>query len=241
MSRRRPLQHTPPRSSSLCVPSNGVDSAAAVAPEFAPPDPLPLLPMFSEPPVPPGPSRPPPIPRPRCGPAARCANGGERSGAPSGRFHRPQHSLTPARPLPRPGMEPGAPAEPRCRLEPWLHYEPGPAVLCTLGCVLGLLYGCVGEGWGWHSAGGAPPGVGGGDTRGRLWGVTRSHLGMCPWGMAHGDTMGHVLYGRGLAREALWGAMGRLHRTHLAVGTGQDASTGRSWGVAPGTPWRSPH
>ncbi|OXB74548.1 UNVERIFIED_CONTAM: hypothetical protein H355_006418 [Colinus virginianus] len=49
-------------------------------------------------------------------------------------------------------MEPGAPAEPRCRLEPRPHYEPGPALLCALGCVLGLLYGGVGEG------GGAPGG-----------------------------------------------------------------------------------
>ncbi|XP_015742398.2 transmembrane protein 198-like [Coturnix japonica] len=42
-------------------------------------------------------------------------------------------------------MEPGAPTELRCRLEPWPHYEIGPATLCALGCVLGLLYGCVGH------------------------------------------------------------------------------------------------
>ncbi|XP_065609985.1 transmembrane protein 198-like [Cyrtonyx montezumae] len=42
-------------------------------------------------------------------------------------------------------MEPGAPAGPRCRLEPRPHYEPGPALLCALGCVLGLLYGGVGH------------------------------------------------------------------------------------------------
>ncbi|XP_021234928.1 transmembrane protein 198-like isoform X2 [Numida meleagris] len=42
-------------------------------------------------------------------------------------------------------MEPGAPVELRCRLEPRPHYEPGPAVLCALGCVLGLLYGGIGH------------------------------------------------------------------------------------------------
>ncbi|XP_046760961.1 transmembrane protein 198-like [Gallus gallus] len=109
--------------------------------------------MFSEPPgSPPAPpalsSDSPPQMWPR---RRQMCEWGEWSGAPSVRFHRPQHSVPPPRPPPppptppRPGMEPGAPTEPRCRLEPWQHYEPGPAVLCALGCVLGLLYGCVGH------------------------------------------------------------------------------------------------
>ena len=227
----------PPRGPPLCVPA----TVSALQPrwlrssELTPPAPLP---MFSEPPgSPPAPPALPPIPRPRCGPAAaRCANGGEWSGAPSVRFHRPQHSVPPPRPPPpltppRPGMEPGAPAEPRCRLEPWQHYEPGPAVLCALGCVLGLLYGCVGEGWGWHSAGGAPSGVGGGDSRGRLWDLhsTGAALG-CVRGAQLGLAMGTPLDILGTRWDVSMGdGTGTLWDT---LGTGQCVSMGHGQEMA---------
>ncbi|XP_071887901.1 transmembrane protein 198-like isoform X2 [Anas platyrhynchos] len=41
-------------------------------------------------------------------------------------------------------MEPGAPSVPRCRLEPRPPLEPGPAALCALGCLLGLVCGGFG-------------------------------------------------------------------------------------------------
>ena len=112
----------PPRGPPLCVPA----TVSALQPrwlrssELTPPAPLP---MFSEPPgSPPAPPALPPIPRPRCGPAAaRCANGGEWSGAPSVRFHRPQHSVHPPRPPPPPPLPgPGwSPEPPRSRAAAW--------------------------------------------------------------------------------------------------------------------------